>query len=109
MTTKNGECADEAVYAFADSIEKLAGILTGVAEGLENLAKTFEASDDELVGLNAGKTDEEIRKEDELAALIAAPLVNALDSVTAILNGATEQVMKMVCKQSNDGKQAEGA
>ena len=94
--------------AFIDGIEKLAGILTGVAEGLERYAETLETSDEELAELNAGKTAEEIELEDAVAARIAAPIVNALDGITAIINGATEKVMAMIAEPSDDNGQTEG-
>jgi hypothetical protein len=83
-----------------EGLEKLAGILTGVAEELEDLAGSYGPSDEELAELNAGKTQEEIDLEDEMAAQIAAPLVNALDSISGILNNATLRVMEMTAEQT---------
>jgi hypothetical protein len=80
---------------FMGGLERLTDILTGVAEGLDNLAESFNTSDEELAELNAGKTEEEIAQEDEIAAQIAAPLVSALDSMSIIINGATAQVAEM--------------
>ena len=96
MAVTNGE------NAFMDGLEKLAGILTGMAEDIENLAESFGTSDEELTELNAGKTAEEIAQEDEIAARIAAPLVTALDSMSDIINGATEKIMEMIA-EDNDG------
>jgi hypothetical protein len=86
-------------HAFADGIEKLTGILTGMAGELEDLAESFGASDEEIAELNAGKTKEEIEREDALAAQIASPLVNALDGISVILNNATAKIMKMTAGQ----------
>jgi hypothetical protein len=86
-------------YAFADGVEKLTGILTGIAGEIESLAESFGASGEELEELNAGKTQEEIELEDELAAQIASPLINALDGISGILNNATAKVMEMAAGQ----------
>ena len=88
---------------FMEGVEKLAGILTGVAEELEDLAESYQTGDEELAELNAGKTQEEIDLEDAVAAQIAAPLVNALDSISGILNGATERIMEMTAGQTKGG------
>ena len=90
----------EGESSFMEGLEKLAGILTGVAEELEDLAESYGPSDEELAELNAGKTQEEIDLEDEMAAQIAAPLVNALDSISGILNSATLKVMEMTAEQT---------
>ena len=90
----------EGESSFMEGLEKLAGILTGVAEELEDLAGSYGTSEDELAELNAGKTQEEIDLEDEMAAQIAAPLVNALDSISGILNNATLKVMEMIAEQT---------
>jgi phage terminase Nu1 subunit (DNA packaging protein) len=86
-------------------------ILTDAAEKLDDLAESFSTSDEELAELNAGKTQEEIDEEDEIAEQIAAPFVNALDSMTAILNSATEEIMKMTSEEAEepDMKPAEDA
>ena len=63
-------------------MEEILDILTGMAENLEDLAVSIGPTDEELAELNAGKSQEEIDLEDEMAAQIAAPLVNALDSIT---------------------------
>jgi len=81
---------------FMDGLEKIAGILTGVAGKLDVLADSFGTSEEELAKLNAGKSKKEIEREDAIAAQIAAPLVNALDSMSAILNGANEEIMDMI-------------
>jgi len=70
---KDGECA------FVDGIKKLTEILTGMAGELDDLAESYGTGDDKL------------------AVQIAAPLVNALDSISAILNSATEKVTEMSC------------
>jgi hypothetical protein len=85
-------------FAFMDGIDKITGILTGVAGQLDDLAESLDASDEEIEGLNAGKTTEEIAQEDAIAAKIAAPIVNALDGISAILNGATAQVCEMTAE-----------
>ena len=63
--------------ALAGGIKKLTDILVGMAEKLDDLAESLEASDDEH------------------AEQVAAPLVNALDSISAIVNGATGKVMEI--------------
>jgi hypothetical protein len=88
-------------YALADSIEKLTGILTGMAGELEDLAESFGVSGEELAELNDGKTQEEIEQEDALAMQIAAPLVNALDGISGILNKATTKIMETAAEQYN--------
>ena len=93
--------------SFMEGLEKLVGILTGVAERLEDLAESFGTSDEELAEVNAGKTEEEIAQEDAMAAQIAAPLVNALDSMSDILNGATAKVMEMIAEEFNDNEKAD--
>ena len=94
MVNTNGESL------FLEGVEKLAGILTGVAEELEDLAESYQTGDEELAELNAGKTQAQIDMEDAMAAQIAAPLVNALDSISGILNGATLKVMEMTARQT---------
>jgi hypothetical protein len=101
MAMNDRECS------FEDGIEKLTGILTGIAGEIESLAESFGVSGEELAELNAGKTQEEIEREDELAAQIAAPLVNALDGLSGILNGATAKVTKMTADLFNG--EAQGA
>ena len=102
MAMTDGECM------FADGIEKLAEILTGVAEKLEEFAESFDTGEEELAEINAGKTQEEIDLEDAIAAKIAAPLVNALDGISDIINGATEKVMEMIVGKFDDHGQTEG-
>ena len=89
MEMSNGESA------FMDGAEKLTDILTGVAEALDNLAESFGTGEDEIAEINAGKTQEEIDLEDAIAAQIAAPLVNALDSISDIINDATHKILEM--------------
>ena len=89
--------------SFMKGVEKLAGILTGMAEELEELAGSYGTGEEEIAALNAGKTQEEIDIEDAIAARIAAPLVSALDSISGILNSATLKVMEMTAdKDGND-------
>jgi len=103
-TTTNGQGAPfngegssfDGEEAFMDGLEKLADILTGVAEKLDDLADSYGVSEEEVDELNAGKTEEEIRHEDAVAAMIAAPLVNALDCMSDILEGATEKIMDLI-------------
>jgi hypothetical protein len=68
---KEGECA------FWEGIKKLTDVLTGMARELDDLTESFETGDKELAGQ------------------IAAPLVNALDSISAILKAATEKVFEI--------------
>ena len=77
IAMKDGECT------FADDIKKLIAILTGMAGELDDLAESI------------GTTG------DELAEQVVEPLVNALDSISAILNSATEKVMEMSIGLSN--------
>lgn len=86
--------------AFMEGLEKLSGILTGVAGELERFAESFETSEEELADPNAGKTREEIELEDVIAARIASPLVTALDGISGILNGATAKIMEMSAESS---------
>jgi hypothetical protein len=85
----------------------LTGVLTGVADQLTDLAESLGASDEEIEELNAGKTAEEIAQEDAIAAEIAAPIVNALDGISAILNGATTQVCEMTAELLNGSKETD--
>ena len=96
MSMTNGECA------FMDGIEKLAEILIGVAEKLEEFAESFDTSEEELAEIDAGKTQEEIDLEDALTAQIVAPIINALDGISDILNDATEKVMEMTAEMCDD-------
>ena len=86
--------------SFMEGMERLFDVLTEMGEELDDLAESFGTSDEELAELNAGKTQEEIDLEDEMAAQIAAPLVNALDSISDILNNATLKVMEMTAEQT---------
>ena len=79
--------------ARIDDLEKLNGIFTGIAEELDDLTDSLGTSEEALDKLDAGKTDKEI------AELIAAPLVNALDGISAILNGANKEIMEMNVEQ----------
>ena len=90
----------DAESSFLDGLEKLSGVLSGVADQLYQLADSYSTSEEELAELNAGKTAEEIAEEDALAAEIAAPLVNALDGISDILNNAALKVMEMTAEQS---------
>jgi len=90
-----------------EGMEKLVGVLTEIAGQIEDLAASIGPTDEELVELNAGKSQEEIDLEDEMAAQIAAPLVNALDSITDIVNGATEKIMGMAAEATNETEESE--
>ena len=83
---------NDAENLVIDGLEKLSDVLSGVAGQLNELADSYSTSEEELAELNAGKTAEEIAEEDALAAQIAAPLVNALDGISDILNGAAEKI-----------------
>jgi len=87
--------------SFMDGLEKLQCVLSGVADQLYELADSYNTGEEELAELNAGKTAEEIAEEDALAAEISAPLVNALDGISNILNNATLKVMEMITEQSD--------
>jgi len=76
---------------FADGIKKLTDVLVGMAGKLDDLAESLEASDDE-------PTEQ-----------MTAPLVNALDSISAIVNGATEKVMEISSKLFNGNEPTEKA
>ena len=93
---------------FMDNIEKLVGILNGMAAELDDFAARFDTSDEEIAELNTGKTKDEIDLENNIAAQIAAPLVNALDGISNIINGATAKVMEMASDVLSS-KQMEGA
>ena len=95
-----------------EGARSLSEVLSEMADKLYEFADTIGPSDEEIEEierLNAGKTDEEIAEEDELAAQIAAPLVNALDGLTSIINDATLKVVKMTSQSSETGKQPEEA
>jgi hypothetical protein len=81
-----------------DGIDKITGVLNGVARQLDELAESLDASNEEIADMNTGKTAEEIAQEDALVSKIAAPIVNALDGISAILNGATAQVCEMTAE-----------
>jgi hypothetical protein len=101
MAMNDRECS------FEDGIEKLVSILTGIAGEIESFAESFGVSGEEIAELNARKTQKEIELEDVLAAQVAAPLVNALDGLSGILNGATAKVAKMTADLFNG--EAQGA
>jgi len=86
----------------------LVGILNGMAAELDDFAARFDTSDEEIAELNTGKTKDEIDLEDNIAAQIAAPLVNALDGISSIINGATVKIMEMASDVLSS-KQTEGA
>ena len=85
-----------------EGMEKLFDVLTEMAGQIEDLAASIGPTDEELAELNAGKSQEEIDLEDEMAAQIAAPLVNALDSITDIVNNTTERIMEMAAEQTDE-------
>jgi len=131
-TTTNGEDAPfnekdtsfNGEDAFINGLEKLAGIFTGVAEKLDALADSFGTSEEEIDELNAGEAEEEIGQDDAehikakqildnflgnkighddaIAEMIAAPLVNALNSMSAILEDANEEIMDMIFDEESD-------
>ena len=92
---------------FMEGMEKLVGVLTEMARQIEDLAAYIGPTDDELAELNAGKSQEEIDLEDEMAAQIAAPLVDALDSITDIVNGTTEKIIGMAAEQTEETEESE--
>jgi hypothetical protein len=94
-------------FAFMDDIDRLTGVLNGVAQELDSLAESLEADDTECEELNVGKTAEEIAEEDALAAAIAAPLVSALDDISAILNKASAEVCGMTAEMVDSHEDAE--
>ena len=69
--------------SFMGGMEKLVDVLTGVAEGIENLAESFDPSDEEL------------------ARSGPAPLVNLLDSMSGIIEGGTEKILGMIAEDNN--------
>jgi hypothetical protein len=71
ITMKDWECA------FADDIEELSDLFTGIAEEFDDLAESLDESDEEF-------TEQ-----------IAIPLANALDSITAIMDDAIDKVMEV--------------
>ena len=109
-TTTDGMTDGEDTFSV-DGLEKLVGILTGVADKLDDLAGSFGVSEDEIdelndgeteggiIELNAGEAEEEDGQEDAIAAQIAAPLVNALNSMSAILEDANEKIMDMIFEE----------
>ena len=87
---------------FMDGLEKVGEVLSGVADKLYDLADSLDTSEEEIAELNAGKTAEEIEREDELVALITSPLTNALEGITNILNRATDKIMEMTAEQLSE-------
>jgi hypothetical protein len=77
--------------ALAGGIKKLNDILVGMAEKLDDLAESLETGGDE-------PTEQ-----------VAAPLIDALDSISAIVNGATEKVMEISSKLFDYNEPAEKA
>ena len=119
-TSFNGE------DAFIDGLEKLAGILTGVADKLDALGGSSSGMEDEtedgVEEMNADETEGEAGYEDMFATLknlnlftgneqtlakFADPLVKALDSMSDILEDATEKIMDMVFGDQSDTEQDE--
>ncbi|WP_010260680.1 hypothetical protein [Treponema primitia] len=80
---------------FSEGTEKITTILDDAADKLYELAESLDGTDEEPEEINAGKTQDEIDAEDELAAQIAGPIVDALDAATAEIYGATEKVLEM--------------
>jgi hypothetical protein len=79
--------------AYIESLEKFAGILNEASDKLDDLADSFNKSEEELAEMNADMTDEEIAEQ------IGEPLVNALDSISTILNGTFEEVIEFTAEQ----------
>jgi len=82
-----------------DGLEKMTGILSEVSEKLEEYGKSLNTGEGEFGGLNTGETDgfdmeeDEYGMEDDTAELIAAPLVNALNTISGILEDATLKIL----------------
>jgi hypothetical protein len=93
--------------AFMDRISRITAVLNGMAQKLDDLAESLEASGAEHEEANAGKTAEGIMEENTLMAEISAPLVNVLDSMSAILNEATAKVCEMTAKLFDDCGEAD--
>jgi hypothetical protein len=112
---------------FIDGLEKLAGILTGVAEKLDALAEMEDdaeemnasRTEDEAEEMDASEAEDETGYEDVFAALknlnlftgneqslamFTDPLVKALDSMSDILEDATEKIMDMVFDDQSDSE-----
>jgi hypothetical protein len=112
--------------AFMDGLVKLASILTGVAEKFDKLAGSFggmeDETEDDAEEMNAGEAEDDAGYEDVFAALknlnlfagngqplakFVDPLVKALDSMSDILEGATEELMDMIFEEESDTEQSE--
>jgi hypothetical protein len=72
--------------------KRLADVLNGAAEKLDGLAETLKPDNEEIRALSANRTAEAIQREEELAARIAGPLVNALDSISGIISSAALEI-----------------
>jgi hypothetical protein len=68
--------------AFADNIEELSDIFSGITKELDDLTESLDESDEEF------------------AEQIAIPLANALDSITAIMDDAAEKIMAINIEQA---------
>ena len=88
-TTNEGNNPVDEKDAYIDGLEKLAGIFNEASDKLDELANSFSTSEEELDELDAVKTDKEIAEQ------LAAPLVNAFDSINAIMNGVAKDVIEM--------------
>jgi len=84
-----------------DGWDKLSDVLHGMADQLYDLANIFAVSEDEIAELNAGKTEAEIEAEDSLAALVAAPIVDALNGMSDIVDNATMKIWEMTTAQTD--------
>jgi len=97
---------------FGEGLEKLAGILDETARKLKAFAETPEPDDGEPAEPGAGKTDGEIETEDEIAEMIAAPIVGVLEGISEIIDRATDMVEAMTFGDSQTpktpGKDADG-
>jgi hypothetical protein len=106
-TEANMERRDEE-FVFMNGIDLITGVLNRTAEKLYNLAESLdEVSGEALEELNAGKTAEEIAEEDVITAEITAPLVNVLESISAVLNKATAEVCEMTAEMFDHCKETE--
>ena len=86
---------------FMEEVEKFVEILNETADALYNFSDMFNVSNEEIIELNSEKTQEEIRIEDTIAAIIAAPIVYALDGITSIINNTSEKIIDMIFEPSD--------
>ena len=86
---------------FGEGLKKMAGMLGETAARLEAFAKTLGPDPNELDELDAGKTETEIAMEKAFAAKVAAPIVDVLDGLSAIINETTAKVAAMNDEDAN--------